>query len=78
MQKKAKLIWEFFGEDGLETAKHHAIHLEEFAQKEQIQHYGCGTSEKDNLSEAFLIVEQKDMITVRDALKPKRGEWVEG
>ena len=34
MEKKAKLIWEFFGEDGLETAKHHAIHLEEFAQKE--------------------------------------------
>tara|TARA_B100000965_G_scaffold387691_1_gene391380 strand:- start:486 stop:722 length:237 start_codon:yes stop_codon:yes gene_type:complete len=77
MEKKAKLIWEFFGEDGLETAKHHAIHLEEFAKKENIQHFGCGTVNKEQQAEAYLIVEQKNMITVRDALRPKRGEWVD-
>lgn len=76
MERKAKLIWEFFGDDGLETAKHHAAHLEEFANREHITHFGCGSTNKEQQAEAYIIVEQKDMLLVRDALRPKRGEWV--
>ncbi len=74
-EKKIKLIWEFFGDDALETAKHHAIHLEEFSKKESIATFGCSSEMKEKHAEAYLIVEQSNMIKVRDALRPKRGEW---
>ena len=33
---KIKLIWDFRGPEALEIAKHHVIHLEEFAKKEDL------------------------------------------
>jgi len=76
--KKIRLIWDFFGDDALETAKHHAIHLEEFSKKHQIPYYGCGSNQMESHSEAYLIVDQENLITVRDALMPKRGEYADG
>ena len=32
MSRKIKLLWDFRGEDAAETAKHHTIHLKEFAE----------------------------------------------
>ena len=32
LERQIKLIWDFKGPDALETAKHHCIHLKEFAQ----------------------------------------------
>jgi hypothetical protein len=75
--KKIKLIWDFFGEDALETAKHHAIHLEEYSQNADVPNFGCGSEQKTSHAEAYLIVEEANMIQVRDALRPKRGEYVE-
>ncbi len=78
MSKKIKLIWDFYGEDGFKTAEHHAIHLKEFAQKNQIKLFEQGVETlADQQSLAFMIVAEEDMIIVRDALRPKRGEWVE-
>ena len=77
MDKKIKLIWDFFGEDALKTAEHHATHLKEFATKESIQLFDYGTEEHNKSAVAYMVVEEKNMITVRDALKPKRGQWVE-
>lgn len=78
MSRKIKLIWDFFGSDAEATAKHHAIHLDEFAKKESLTTFGSGTEIIDsNQSIAFLIVQEEDMIPLRDALKPKRGEWTE-
>lgn len=78
MGRKIKLIWDFFGEDGLKTAEHHAIHLKEFCEKEEIETFGIGTDvEQGKLVSAFLIVDEEKMIPVRDALRPKRGQWVE-
>ena len=74
--KKVKLIWEFFGEDAVETARHHAIHLNEFCKKENLSFFESGTEETTSISTAFLTVEENNMILVRDALRPKRGEWV--
>lgn len=75
---KIKLIWDFRGRQAEGTAKHHAIHLAQFSAKEEIVSYGHG---HELMSEshciAYLIVERKDMITVRDALLPHRAVLVE-
>ena len=75
--KKIKLIWDFFGEDAYETAKHHATHLEEYSKNANVPLFGCGSEQKDSHSEAYLIIEEPQMIKVKDALKPKRGEYVD-
>lgn len=77
MEKKIKLIWDFFGEDALKIAEHHAIHLKEFTKREKIEQFGCGTHQQGEQAMAYLIVGEENMIPVRDALRPKRGEWVE-
>lgn len=74
--KKVKLIWDFFGDDAHETAKHHAIHLGEYAEKAGIIQHGFGSEEMDTHSEAYIIVDEEKMIQIRDALRPKRGEYV--
>ena len=33
MSRKIKLLWDFRGPDAKETAKHHTIHLKDFATK---------------------------------------------
>lgn len=77
MSKRIKLIWDFWGEDGLKTAEHHAIHLREFSSKQNIQQAEIGVESNENeQSMAYMIVDEKDMITVRDTLRPKRGQWV--
>lgn len=78
MKRKIKLIWDFFGEDSKKTAEHHAIHLKEFSKMKALENAESGTEEiTAQEHSAFLIVEEENMILVRDALRPKRGQWVE-
>ena len=78
MEKKLKLIWDFYGPDAQKTAEHHEIHLKEFIQKENLNLNITGIKSIDeNYSIAFLVVNESEMIPVRDALKPNRGEWYE-
>jgi hypothetical protein len=75
MNRKIKLLWDFRGPDAKETAKHHTIHLEEFAVKENLEFIEIGILEKNPmLASAFITVLEKDMKVFRDALKPHRGE----
>lgn len=75
MSRKIKLLWDFRGEDALETAKHHTIHLKEFASLEKLHFYEIDIQEKNPmLVSAFITVDETDMKTFRDALKPHRGE----
>ena len=75
MNRKLKLIWDFKGEDGLETAKHHCIHLKEFATAENLHYYEINHSQINEFhSIAFVTVDEVDMKTYRDALIPHRGE----
>ena len=75
MSRKIKLLWDFRGEDAKETAKHHTIHLKEFATLENLNFYEIDIQEKNQmLVSAYIIVDEKDMKTYRDALKPHRGE----
>lgn len=75
MARKIKLIWDFRGPEALEIAKHHVVHLEEFVLKEDLAFHSTGT---DPVSEmyciAYIVVNEADMITYRDALVPHRGE----
>ena len=75
MSRKIKLIWDFRGPDAKETAKHHTIHLKEFATLEKLHFYEIDVQEKNPmLVSAFITVDETDMKTFRDALKPHRGE----
>jgi hypothetical protein len=57
------------------TAEHHQIHLKEYIKLEglPIDITGCQHI-NEMLSLAYMVVNEKDMIPVRDALKPHRGE----
>ncbi|QCX52617.1 hypothetical protein [Elizabethkingia sp. JS20170427COW] len=77
--KKIKMIWDFRGMDAQKIAEHHVHHLEEFIEREHLQNHIFGV---ENFSEmysiAFMVVEESEMIMVRDALRPNRAEWYVG
>ncbi len=74
MNRKLKLIWDFKGPTSKNTAEHHCIHLKEFAQIEKLHFYEIDFLELSEMhSYAFIIVDEKDMKTYRDALKPHRA-----
>ena len=75
MNRKLKLIWDFRGPASQKTAEHHCIHLKEFASIEKLYFHEVNLN---LISEmhciAFIIVNEVDMKTYRDALKPHRGQ----
>ncbi len=75
MSKKIKLIWDFRGPVAAKTAAHHEIHLKEYIQLEK---FAMNITGFDVIHEmhaiAFMVVEEANMIAVRDVLKPHRGE----
>lgn len=78
MEKKLRLIWDFRGPDAQKTAEHHEIHLKEFIQAEKLMNKITGVETISEMySVAYLVVDENEMIAVRDALKPHRGEWYE-
>lgn len=78
MDRKIKVIWEFYGADAEQTAKHHQIHLEEFAKKEALALDMAGTEYVNEMKWlAYLIVIESEVLNVRDALKPLRAEIFE-
>ena len=75
LERKIKLLWDFRGPDALETAKHHTIHLKEFAAIENLQFHEIDIKGLNPmLCTAFIVVNESDMKVYRDALKPQRGE----
>ncbi|MDT0552900.1 hypothetical protein [Urechidicola vernalis] len=77
MSRKIKLIWDFKGPVCHKTAEHHAIHLKEFAQMENLPFYDIGFIEISEMHAiTFVIVDNPNMKTYRDTLKPHRGELV--
>lgn len=78
MTKKIKLIWDFRGPVAAKTAEHHEKHLKEFI---AIEKTNLSITGHQNISDvhslAFMVVDESEMIVVRDALKPHRGELYE-
>ncbi|MEO9892284.1 hypothetical protein [Aurantibacter sp.] len=61
--------------DALKIAEHHDIHLKEYIAAEKIELNITGIQQVNDMhSIAYMVVNEIDMITVRDALKPHRGE----
>ena len=74
MSKKAQLIWNFNGQDGLKTAEHQLVHLKEFAQMESVPIIKSGVNKITPLScEAYIIVEMEWVEKLRSKLKPNKG-----
>jgi len=73
--RNLKLIWDFRGSDALKIAEHHEIHLKQFvlAKKLSINITGF-ESLNDSHAIAFLVVNENEMKSVRDILKPHRGQ----
>ena len=70
-----RLIWDFRGPDSARTASHHEHHLEEYARAQQLEPGLTGMKTiSDDYSLAYLVVKRDDMVAVRDALRPHRGE----
>ncbi|HFS67047.1 MAG TPA: hypothetical protein ENK67_02425 [Flavobacteriia bacterium] len=75
--RKIRLIWDFRGPDALETAKHHVIHLKEFAIMENLPFYEAAIQQQnDYLAMAFIIINEKNLMPYKNALKPDRGTIV--
>jgi len=73
--RQIKLIWDFRGETSAKTAEHHEIHLKEYISIEKLPLNITGFEIKNEMHAiAFMVVTDENMISVRDALKPHRGE----
>lgn len=78
MQRKIKLIWDFRGSVAAKTAEHHEIHLKEYIEIEKLPITITGFQIINEMyAIAFMVVTDENMIQVRDALKPNRGELFE-
>ena len=78
MARKIKLIWDFRGPVAAKTAEHHEIHLKEFIASEKLSINITGFKIIDDMyAIAFMVVTDENMIPVRDALRPHRGEVFE-
>ena len=79
MGDRIKLIWDFRGPAAAKTAEHHERHLKEYIAVEGTALDITGYRHLGEMhSYAFMVVEKSEMIAVRDALKPHRGEVFTG
>lgn len=77
-ERMLKLIWDFRGPDAETTAKHHAVHLDEYRNIHKLSQSFTGSEKlSDAHSIAYLVVTDEEMPTVRDSLKPHRGQLFE-
>ncbi len=75
MTERVKLIWDFRGPNAKHIAEHHAKHLGEFAEAEKLQNTILGQEEISAMHHiAFLVVEKHLMDSLRETLKPTRGQ----
>ncbi len=78
MERKLKLIWDFRGPSASKTAQHHEIHLKEYISLEKLSITITGCQNINDMhSIAYMVVIDSEMKSVRDALKPHRGQLYE-
>ena len=75
---KAKLVWNFNGQEALKIAEHHLIHLKEYCQREKVDVLEYGTQRINDFSAlSFMIVDKELAATLRLSLKPHQGFLVD-
>jgi hypothetical protein len=73
--RQLKLIWDFRGPNASHTAEHHLIHLKEYISLENLAITITGVEHINDMhSMAFLVVNEDQMKSIRDTLKPHRGQ----
>lgn len=73
--RKLKLIWDFRGPLAQKTAEHHLIHLKEYVDLNKLNITVTGVETLSEMhSIAYLVVDEPEMKSIRDALKPHRGQ----
>lgn len=74
MAARIKMIWDFRGPDSLKYAQHHAIHLQQFCTRENLQDIETGSEGFGEMhSIAFMVIPESLKLIIRDALKPNRA-----
>lgn len=75
MTERVKLIWDFRGVNAQPIAEHHAKHLSEFSKSENLKDSFTGHEQITPMHFiAFMVVEKSLMNTLRESLKPTRGQ----
>jgi len=76
--EKIKLIWDFRGPHGKNTAIHHEKHLKEFFEIENKKLFESGTESLNELHHlVYTVILKKDLNEIKLILKPNRGEVVD-
>jgi hypothetical protein len=73
---RIRLHWDFFGPDAPTTAAHFLKHVDEFCAREGICGHRHWTTAQPVRVVATVECAETDYRTLRDALRPKRGEKV--
>ena len=68
--------WDFFGPDAQPTAEHFLRHLDTFCTRESISGYRHWVTRLPIRCTATLECEDRHLVVIRDALKPRRAERV--
>lgn len=78
MDRKIRLIWDFYGGDATGTAEHHTRHLVQFMEREKLELLNSGTNSAEEYHTlAYITVWEKDVKILRDTLRPNRAIIVE-
>jgi len=73
---RLRFHWDFFGPDAVATAEHFLRHVDTFCAREGISDQHHWVTELPARCTATLECDERYLIVVRDALRPKRGERV--
>lgn len=74
LMRKLKLIWDFRGPNALKIAEHHEKHLKEYITSQNLNSEITGFEALTDLhAVAFMVIEERDLNSIRETLKPHRG-----
>ena len=75
--EKIKLIWDFRGPNGKNTAIHHEKHIKEFFEIEKKTLINSGVETLNEFHHtAFAVILKTDLEQIKLAIKPNRGQIV--
>ena len=75
--EKIKLIWDFRGPNGKNTAIHHEKHIKEFFEIEKKTLINSGVETLNEFHHtAFTVILKTDLEQIKLAIKPNRGQIV--